>query len=294
MKSVISRLCCIALLAVWHSIGFAQPGDLSPLLPPADPATGAIAQAIRSGDTARAAELLASLDPATRTQWAGILAITQNDANGAIRILRKGDYPKALGVAYYLAGQKILFREQMAEAIRRSPDDFGPYYYLGRYYDSDVDDTEEAARLFRLALEKNSAYAPALSHLGACLERMGQNAEAEAAYQASVRVPLSLVGLARLRLTIGDPASALIFIQKAIGLNPRDTMALKLAARIYRELNRPLDAVRVLESAALSAPREASIRYQLARLYRLMGDHDKSSAALDDFERLRAIYGLSP
>jgi tetratricopeptide (TPR) repeat protein len=293
MKSVISRLCCIALLAVWHSIGFAQPGDLSPLLPPADPATDVIAQAIRSGDTARAAELLASLDPATRTQWAGILAITQNDANGAIRILRKGDYPKALGVAYYLAGQKILFREQMAEAIRRSPDDFGPYYYLGRYYDSDVDDTEKP-----LDCSGSHSRRIALCPCAFSPRRLSGKNGSECGKPKPLitlrSVPLSLLGLARLRLTIGDPASALIFIQNAIGLNPRDTMALKLAARIYRELNRPLDAVRVLESAALSAPREASIRYQLARLYRLMGDHAKSSAALDDFERLRAIYGLSP
>jgi tetratricopeptide (TPR) repeat protein len=277
-----------------HSIAFAQTSDLSPLLPQADGATDAISEAVRAGHRARAAALLASLDPTTRLHWEGILALTQDDANGAIRILRKGDYPKALGVAYYLAGQKILFREQMAEAIRRSPDDFGPYYYLGRYYDSDVDDPEEAARWFRLALEKRASYAPALSHLGNCLERTGKTVEAEAAYNGSLTVPLSLIGLARLRLTAGDPASALAFIEKAIRLDPRDSMALKLAARSYRELDRPHDAVRVLESAALVAPRDASVRYQLVRLYQSIGEPAKSSAAFREFERLRAIYGQAP
>jgi tetratricopeptide (TPR) repeat protein len=294
MNSAINRICCITSIAVWHTIAYAQTADLSPLLPQSDRATEAISEAMRAGHSARAAALLSSLDPAIRDHWAGILALTQNNANAAIRMLRKGDYPKALGVAYYLAGQKILFREQMAEAIRRSPDDFGPYYYLGRYYDSDVDDPEEAARWYRLALDKHRAYAPALSHLGNCLERSGKTAEAEAAYNGSLSEPLSLVGLARLRLTVGDAASALAFIDEAMRLDPRDTMALKLAARIYRELDRPRDAVRVLESAALLAPRDASIQYQLARLYQSIREPAKSSAALRDFERLRAIYGLAP
>ena len=165
---------CITLLVVCHTIAFAQPTDLSPLLPAADTSTHAIRQAIQSGQISRAASLIATLDPLTRNLWQGILAITQNDAHRAIRSLRKADDPKALGVAYYLAGQHILFREQMAEAIRRDPADFGPYYYLGRHYDSDVDNADEAVRWFRLALERNEGYAAARSYLGNCLERLGR------------------------------------------------------------------------------------------------------------------------
>jgi tetratricopeptide (TPR) repeat protein len=237
-----------------------------------------------------AAQLLTSLDRPARNLWQGILAITLNDANGAIRALRKADYPKALGVAYYLARQQILFREQMAEAIRRDPTDFGPYYYLGRHYDSDVDNADEAVRWFRLALERNE-YASARSHLGNCLERLGRTAEAEAAYNASLSAAQSQLGLARLRLATGDARLALTFVLKAVAIDPRDVSALKLAARVYGTLERPKDAVAVLESAAVLAPRDASIRYQLARFYQSVGDAMKSTAALRDFERLRAIYG---
>jgi tetratricopeptide (TPR) repeat protein len=235
-----------------------------------------------------------TLDPAQRSLWEGILAITQGDANGAIRSLRKGDHPKALGVAYYLAGQHILFRQQMAEAIRREPDDFGPYYYLGRHYESDVDNTDEAIKWFRLALDKNENYAPARAYLGKCLERLGKTAEAEAAYNASLTVAQSQAGLARLRLAEGDAASALSFVEKAISLDSRDVATLKLAARIYSTLERPRDVVRVLERAAMLAPRDASIRYQLARAYKTMHEPAKSEAALREFERLRLIYGVSP
>jgi hypothetical protein len=50
----------------------------------------------------------------------------------------------------------------------------------------------------------------------------------------------------------------------------------------------------VLETAAALAPREASIWYQLAQVYQSAGDPLKSSAAMRHFERLRAIYGVSP
>jgi tetratricopeptide (TPR) repeat protein len=284
----------ITLLVVCHTIAFTQSTDLSPLLSPADTSTNAIRQALQSGQVARAASLITTLDPLTRNLWQGILAITQNDAHRAIRVLRKADAPKALGVAYYLAGQHILFREQMAEAIRRDPGDFGPYYYLGRHYDSDVDNAGEAVKWFRLALERNEGYAAALSHLGHCLERLGKIAEAEAAYNASLTVAQSQVGLARMRLVAGDAISALPFIEKAIALDSRDITALKLAARIYGALNRPGDVVRTLESAAVRAPRDASIQYQLVRAYQSVGATAKSEAALRDFERLRNIYGLGP
>ena len=288
-----SQIRCITLLVVCHTIAFTQP-DLSPLFPPAEESTDAIRQAIQAGEMTRASMLITSLDPLRRNLWQGILAITQNNATAAIRSLRKGDNPKALGVAYYLAGQHVLFREQMAEAIHRDPSDFGPYYYLGRHYDSDVDDAEQAIRWLRLALERNQSYAIARSHLGNCLERLGQTAEAEAAYKASLTSPESQLGLARLHLAKGDASSALTFAEKAIALDPRDVRALKLAARIYRTLERPRDAAHVLEAAAALAPRDASIWYQLAQVYQSAGDPLKSSAAMRHFERLRAIYGVSP
>ena len=262
-------------------------------MPAPDTSTQAIREAIQSGQVSRASALLASLDPSNRHLWEGILAITQNDAHKAIRWLRKADNPKALGVAYYLAGQHLLFRDQMLEAIRRDPTDFGPYYYLGRHYDSDVDNAAEAVRWLRLSLQQKGDYAVAHSYLGNCLERLGRITEAEAAYHASAEIAQSQLGLARLRLAAGDASSALAFIEKAIAFEPRNVRALKLAARIYGTLSRPNDVVRVLEFAAAGAPRDASIRYQLARAYKTLGDQTKSTAAMQEFQRLRSIYGAN-
>ena len=111
-------------------------------------------------------------------------------------------------------------------------------------------------------------------------------------YNASPGVAQSQVGLARLRLAAGDARSALTFIRKAIELDSRDVSALKLAARIYGTLDRPREAVGALESAAVLAPRDASIRYQLARAYQSVGDTVRSPVPhCASLNALRAIYG---
>ena len=247
-----------------------------------------------AGEATGAAHLAESLDPENRKLWSGILAIVRNDPTTAIRALRQAGQPKALGVAYYLARQYLLFRDQMAEAIRRDPADFGPYYYLGRHYDSDLDDAEQAARWYREALNRNPNYARARSHLGNCLERSGRTEEAEAAYRASASLPLSQLGLARITLAGGDAAAALSFVEKALTGDPGDPAAFKLAARIYAQLDCPRDAVRALESAAVLAPRDASTQYQLYRTWQSLGNATKAAAAFREFERLRAVYGLQP
>jgi tetratricopeptide (TPR) repeat protein len=284
----------ITLIALWPILAIAEPPDLAPLLPPFTAAAEPVLQAIQSGDLARAAALVESLAPADRTLWHGILAILRNDPATAIRTLRRAGHPKALGVAYYLAHQYVLFREQMDEAIRRTPQDFGPYYFLGRHYDSELDNCAEAARWLRLALERNPSYSRARSHLGSCLERLGQLAEAEQAYRASLDVPLSQLGMARLRLAAGASQEALEYVRKALAAEPRDAAGQRLAARIYEKLDRPRDAIRALESAAQSAPYDASIHYLLYRLHRAAGEDAKAAAAMKEFERVRMIYGSQP
>jgi tetratricopeptide (TPR) repeat protein len=284
----------IAFIVVWGAVSFGQTLALTPLLPPASPPAQAIREAVMAGQIARAAQLAESFDPAARERWQGILAIIGNDPATAIRKLRHAGQPKALGVAYYLARQYLLFRDQMNQAIREHPDDFAPYYYLARYYDSDLDDAEQAASWFRQALSRNPDYARARSHLGNCLERLGRTEEAEAAYMASASRPLSQIGLARMRLAAGDLTSALAFVEKAAAGDPLDSTAPKLAARVYAALERPRDAARSLEQAAALAPRDASIQYQLYRAWRSLGDASKAAAAFREFERLRAVYGLQP
>jgi len=282
----------LMLLVVCHTGAAAQTQDLSPLLPAETGGNTAIRQAVISGDLARADSLAAGLPE--RELWRGILAIVHDDTTAAIRILRKSNAPKALGVAYYMVRQHVLFRGQMAEAIRVDPSDFGPYYYLGRHYDTDAADPEAAARWFRLALERNPGHSRSRAYLGGCLERLGQTEAAAAAFAATPQLAQSQLGLARLRLAGGDAAGALPFAEKAMRLDAKNAAAAKLAARLYAGLQRPRDAVRVLEKAAALAPADATVHYQLFRLYQSEGQPQKAAAARSEFQRLQAIYGIQP
>jgi protein O-GlcNAc transferase len=264
------------------------------LLPPPAAATEAVRQAVLAADLPRAASLAAALPAADRPVWLGLLAILRREAPAAIRLLRPANQPKLLGVAYYLAGQHLLFRDQMHEAIRRDPLDFGPYYYLGRHYDTDSSDAQTAAGWFRRALERHPGHARSRSYLGFCLERLAQPEAAAAAYTATPSLLNSQLGLARLRLAAGQPAEALPYATRAIAIDPADPAAPKLAARIYTDLGRRPEAVAALETAARLAPADATIRYQLFRLYQANAETQKAATARAAFERLVRIYGTQP
>lgn len=279
------------LLVVCHTHAGAQPQDLAPLLPTAE---SPIRTALLAGNLPLATQLAAAESAPARDHWQAIFAILHNDAPTAIRILRRIDEPKPLGVAYYLLRQHLLFRDQMAEAIRRNPADFGPYYYLGRHYDTDVNDPAEAARWFRLALARNPANLRLYAFLGNCLERSGNTEEAAASYAKSPETLLSQLGLARLRLAVNDPAAALPHAERALAIDGASTQAAKLVARIYADLKRPADAIKTLEAAAPRATADAALHYQLFRLYQAAGNTAKATAARTEFQRLQQIYGIQP
>lgn len=282
------------LLIVWHVAAAGQTAELAPLLPPPAPGTEELRAAVMAGNWDRAERLSAVLQEPEKRLWRGIVAIVGNRPLDAIRILPRSGAPKALGVAYYLVRQYLLFRAQMEEAIRLSPGDFGPYYYLGRHYDSDVGDFAEAAKWFALALDRNPEFSLARSYRGKCLERLGRTMEAEAEFHASLPAAQSMEGLARLRLAAGDPKAALHWVEKARASAPADHGAAKLAARIYAALHRPEEAIRALEAAAKLAPRDASILYQLAREYQNAGDTLRWRQTLAEYTRIRGIYGAAP
>ena len=274
----------------------AEAPDLTPLLPARSVVNAAVVEALQAGDVARAARLTGELaDTEEQRLWRGILAILGNDPVTAIRILRSGGvrqpHAKALGVAYYLARQYLLFRDQMADAIRMDPADFGPYYFLGRHSDTELDQCEEALRWFGEALARNPAYARAQAHRGSCLERLGRGAEAEQAYRGSAGLPLSMLGLARLKQAAGETKEALGWVEKALAAEPGDAVGLRLAARLYESLGRSSEAIAALKRAVIAAPNEAALHYQLHRLYRSGGNAARAKAELQEFERVRAIYG---
>jgi tetratricopeptide (TPR) repeat protein len=79
-----------------------------------------------------------------------------------------------------------------------------------------------------------------------------------------------------------------------MAIDPADASAPKLAARLYTALGQREEAITALETAARLAPVDATIRYQLFRLYQANGAPTKAAAARAEFERLLRIYGSQP
>lgn len=192
---------------------------------------------------------------------------------------------KALGIAYYAAGQHLLFREAMEAVIAADPKDFQPHYLLGRHYDSDVEDFGRAAAFFRAAIERNPNYGPSHAYLGHALELSG-DASAAGSYERAIQFnacePAALAGLARLnRASIAQLERCPL----------KDGMLLQALARLLTAAGRNSEAASRLASALAQDPNNAPLAYQLHRAYGAAGETAKAAEALANYKRIHAIYG---
>jgi len=236
---------------------------------------------------------------------AGYLALRKGAFFDAIRSLRQAEERqanpyvlKALGVAYYGAGQKKLFALKMNQALALQPEDFAPYYYLGRHYQTDYADCHPAAEYFEKALIRNPGHYRSHYHLGACYEELRRIPAAGQHYRRSLELaeragrPFGqpYQGLARLHILDGDWSQALPAAQRAVELGPGDASALKLLAQIWKSLGNLPEAVRQFQKAAELDPADATVQYQLFRLYQAAGENRLAEAALQRFRWLSSVY----
>lgn len=271
------------------------------------PRVAAIRQALSAGDFARARQQAADLAAREPRNfegpfWQGYLALRLGQSYDAIRALRQAEaldanasVRKLLAVGYYAVRQHRLFLLKMRQARDQQPDDFAPYYYLGRYYETDLTDFPQAAALFRQALERNPDHLRSRYYLGHCLESEQKPEQAEAEYLRARKLSDGLAeqGLARLRLAANRPADALPFARQAVQLAPRDATAHKLLARVYSELDREKEAAPEWKLATTLDPTDAAALYRLYRTYQSLGDSLQAKSTLDQYQKIAARYGTN-
>ncbi|HWB99934.1 MAG TPA: tetratricopeptide repeat protein [Bryobacteraceae bacterium] len=297
------------MLLLWGAACAQEAAD--GLLPPPgqdrSPRVAGIRQALLLGDLVRARTQAASLEAEEPRNcegpfWQGYLALRSGEFYDAIRALRRAEaltptpaVRKVLAVAYYGAHQQRLFARVMRQVLAERPQDFAPYYYLGRYYESDLTDFAQAAALFRQAIERNPTHWRSHYYLGHCLEVQQKWAEAEAEYQQarSLGDGLAEQGLARLRLAADRPAEALPLARKAADLAPRDAATHKLLARVYSEIGREKEAAAEWKLATTLDPADVSSLYRLYRAYQSAGDVAQAQAALKQYQKIVARYGTN-
>ncbi len=321
-RRVMSHL--ILLLGIWYlllgNIAFGQTSssvqdESLGLLPPASsdrsPLAAEIREALASRRFRTAIELsqkLIDLEPASYEgfMWRGFLELQGRNTVQATRYLRLAQAREArpavlkmLAVSYYIARQYRLFIATMEAAIQMQPGDFAPYYYLGRYYNSEVDDFTKATELLTKALEREPNHLRSRYHLGYCLEAKRELQQAARQYEEAIRIAegrderfaLPYQGLARIRLLLSQPAEALGFARKAIAIDPDDAESYRSLAKAFTRLGNNAEAARALEKVADLEPADAAVHYQLFRLYSKSNEKKKAQAALEQYRKLSAIYG---
>lgn len=192
---------------------------------------------------------------------------------------------KALGFAYYLARQHLLFRQMMEQAIANDPRDFEPHYALARHYDADLGDHDRAARLFEEALARNARHARSHAGLARVLEVVARGEGALASYRRALDLEPCLaaahLGLARL----GEEPRR--HVERALECDPKDASAHRLAAKLASGRK----VIEHLREALRLEPTDLATVYQLHRAYAAVGDQGAALEALDEYRRLQAIYG---
>jgi tetratricopeptide (TPR) repeat protein len=279
----------------------------------ADAVVQRIRQALAANDLDRArrgAKELATREPGgfEAAFWNGYVALRQARYYDAIRALRRAEalnpspsVLKVLALSYSAAHQQRLFLLKMREAQQKQPSDFAPYYYLGRYFETEESDWGRAAEYFERALARRPDHARGHSYLGHCYEEQQKPEQAEAEYRRAMELAdgqhiqdsLPYQGLARLRLAANRAAEAVPFAQRAVEIAARDAAAHKLLARAYAETGRDAEAAAEWRASSALDPTDASTLYRLYRSYVSLGDGEKARAALEDYRRIAALYGTN-
>jgi len=241
--------------------------------------------------------------------WAGLLALRTGHADDAVRYLRASqkmvDNPytdEALALAYYSARQFKLFVASMSRASQNLPDNFAPYYYLGRYYVSvEVADFQQAETLLTKAVKFSPQDARSLYYLALCQESKGDLERAETNYKLVFSLPksntryfaLAELGVARVDLSTNRGTEALAYAQKAAAALPEEAEGHTILAKLYTTAGDTQMAIREWKATESLDPTNTSALYNLYRLYLKSGDETLAKETLQQYKALSKLYGSS-
>jgi tetratricopeptide (TPR) repeat protein len=190
-------------------------------------------------------------------------------------------------------------RESLEATLKARPSDFFANLRLGALYkregdtDRAIEHLKRAAELFPYYTGDGNPY----FQLADIYEGRRQLAEAASALEALSMYSDSdieaLKRLARLRLALGDRASAITALQYAFYINPSDYSLHKQAGDVYLELGDPASAIREFRvGVALNPADAAGAHFDLARALEAGGD--RREARREVLRALEIAPGFEP
>ncbi|TFK72166.1 TPR-like protein [Pluteus cervinus] len=177
-------------------------------------------------------------------------------------------------------------RSQALTCFRRAAqlDPTCAYAYTLSGHESIDEDLDKAISFFQSALRADPRHYNAWYGLGTCYLRMSKIRLAEYHYRKALEIHpnnavlLGCVGMAVERR--GDRDAALSLFNKAVQIAPDNALVRYRRAKILVSMRKYEPAVKDLEYLRSTSPEESNVIFQLARVYRLLGDEVKSAQTL--------------
>ncbi|KAJ7940806.1 hypothetical protein B0H13DRAFT_1940027 [Mycena leptocephala] len=191
--------------------------------------------------------------------------------------------------AWIAVGNLFSLQKERAQALtcfRRAAqmDPSCAYAYTLSGHESIDEDLEKAISFFQSALRADPRHYNAWYGLGTCYLRMSKVRLAEYHYRKSVEIHphnavlLGCVGMAVERR--GDRDAALVLFDEAVKMAPENALVRYRRSKILISMKKYDAAVSDLETLRSSSPEESNVVFQLAKVYRLLGDDVKSAQLL--------------
>ncbi|KAJ7098078.1 hypothetical protein B0H15DRAFT_823995 [Mycena belliarum] len=191
--------------------------------------------------------------------------------------------------AWIAVGNLFSLQKERAQALtcfRRAAqmDPSCAYAYTLSGHESIDEDLDKAINFFQSALRADPRHYNAWYGLGTCYLRMSKVRLAEYHYRKSVEIHpnnavlLGCVGMAIERR--GDRDAAFVLFDRAVNLAPENALVRYRRAKILISMKKYAAAVKDLETLRSSSPEESNVVFQLAKVYRLLGDDVKSAQLL--------------
>lgn len=208
---------------------------------------------------------------------------------------RRPDYPeiyKMLGLDYALGGALRESEQALRRAVELAPGNWEYQYLRGRAL-FELGRIQEAAASLLRAVELNRASAKAWTALGQVQERRGENDAAETSYRKALEAcgaghecawPLLQLGF--LYNVRSGPAQAAAWFRRAVAARPDWARPHFYLGKALAALDDLRGARGEFEQAVKLDESRSEYHYQLAQVYRQLGEVEKAGVQLARFRSL--------
>lgn len=251
---------------------------------------------------AGAREAEASLDAGNPEVNSGVRKFQEENAKASLAEYTEGakyrkpsaSDLKIVALDYVLLGGYADASKWLTRSVEDDPNDAEAWYFLGRskYNENRFD---EAVRAFERCLMLEPRNVKAQSNLGLSYAGLNRVHEARAAFLKAIewqagtarKDPEAYIGLGDLLVQQNLASEAVPYLLQAVQIAPRESRVREKLGSAYLDLNELSAAQKELESGIALDPRNPSLHYLLARVYRKRGQPEKAKAEFEQFETLK-------